>query len=187
MKKVKNIIAIVGFIISLLSCAEANTHPVIPPPEAPEEPADRGCLWTLIFPEPVMLTPLAGTQWELVGSVEVETGELTVYQYPEECIDCYSLDFDTDSTATFHGIINQRIDLFHLDTCMILQFEDILFDPPLPPEKAVPRLIGGILLTIGSYDVSEKELLLYYYFYFPYSNAIEPSLCYLFFIRKDNE
>ncbi|MCL1936913.1 MAG: hypothetical protein FWF52_00775 [Candidatus Azobacteroides sp.] len=176
-------IVVTGLLTGLWACTDADTNPVPPDNGTPVVAVDSGCSFQ--FPEPIP-HPLAGTQWSLVGSIDAETGELTEYQHPKECNDCYSLDFDTDSTAIFRNYENQRIDLFHLNSCLVVAYVAMLYDPPLLPEVSDPKLIGAILYTVGSYVASEKELLLYYYFYYPYTaNTDKPSLCYLYFKQKE--
>ena len=40
---------------------------------------------------------LQGTKWKLAGIVETETGDLKVLE-PKDCVECYTLSFDTKST-----------------------------------------------------------------------------------------
>ena len=44
------------------------------------------------------LPPLAGTTWKLAGIFDTQTGTLRVLE-PTNCEKCYTLTFDTDSTA----------------------------------------------------------------------------------------
>ncbi|MDR2145631.1 MAG: hypothetical protein LBE91_04115 [Tannerella sp.] len=48
---------------------------------------------------------LAGTQWKLVGLVDHETGDLQEFE-PKDCDDCYTLVFDTDTTAQGKSYVN---------------------------------------------------------------------------------
>jgi len=52
---------------------------------------------------------LKGAKWKLAGRVNTETGDLKVLE-PEVCEECYTLTFDTDSTAIAHSI-NSRLKL----------------------------------------------------------------------------
>jgi uncharacterized membrane protein YwzB len=165
------------FAACLCGCNEANDPPdsptwIVPEPEPPQE---TGCPFK--FP-PSVSYPLADTQWKLVGSIDAETGALTTYQHPKECADCYTLSFDTDSTATAHtGFEDLRIDIFHLDTCMNLEFLQYLFVDK-EPEVTDAKLLTIILSIIGSYSVSPDALLLYYY--------QSRRLCYLLFMKIES-
>ncbi|MDR2126334.1 MAG: hypothetical protein LBP63_05860 [Prevotellaceae bacterium] len=46
------------------------------------------------------INTLKGTKWKLAGIVDTETGVLKELE-PKDCEQCYTLDFDTDTTA--HG------------------------------------------------------------------------------------
>ncbi|MDR1346249.1 MAG: hypothetical protein LBK03_06070 [Bacteroidales bacterium] len=48
---------------------------------------------------------LQGTQWKLEGIVNVQTGEMQVLE-PVDCEQCYTLEFDTDTTASGKSTTN---------------------------------------------------------------------------------
>ncbi|MDR0581705.1 MAG: hypothetical protein LBG31_01960 [Prevotellaceae bacterium] len=48
---------------------------------------------------------LEGTQWKLAGIMDVETCNLKELE-PKDCGDCYTLEFNTDSTALGKSVIN---------------------------------------------------------------------------------
>jgi len=50
---------------------------------------------------------LTGTSWKLKGIVDLETNLSTGLE-PQDCKECYTLIFDTDTTISFYGTINQR-------------------------------------------------------------------------------
>jgi hypothetical protein len=50
------------------------------------------------------LTSLSGTKWKLKGIVDINTNKLTELE-PKDCEECYTLAFDTDSTAFGRSII----------------------------------------------------------------------------------
>lgn len=50
---------------------------------------------------------LDGTKWKLEGIVDEQTNALKELA-PKDCEECYTLTFDTDSTATVHSITNER-------------------------------------------------------------------------------
>jgi hypothetical protein len=163
----------------IYGCSDADVKPDIPvntDPEPSEQPEYSGCPFK--FP-PSVAYPLAGTQWNLVGSLTATTGELTVYKHPKECTDCYTLEFDTDSTATLHNVQDRRIDLFHLDTCLLYAITYIGFTEEINSEVADPKLVNVIMETVGSYTATSHTLLLYYYFG-------KEQLNYLLFNRKES-
>jgi hypothetical protein len=51
------------------------------------------------------LVSLNGTKWKLAGSVDAETGKLKEFE-PKACDECFTLAFDTDSTAGGVSVIN---------------------------------------------------------------------------------
>jgi hypothetical protein len=52
------------------------------------------------------LVSLKGTKWKLAGIVDVQTGKLTELE-PKNCEQCYTLTFDTDSTALLQSVSNE--------------------------------------------------------------------------------
>jgi hypothetical protein len=171
--KTKLLFAVFCLAACLCGCSQGYSGiPPTPPPE-PEPPKEEGCPFK--FPPPVA-HPLAGTQWKLVGSLDAAGGDTTTYLHPEECADCYTLSFDTDSTATFRNSIRDcRIDLFHLDTCLSLATEDI-YNPDEKPEERDAKLAYGIMHAIASYAASSDTLLLYYHY---------GSINYLLFTKQE--
>jgi hypothetical protein len=51
------------------------------------------------------IIPLEGTKWKLAGSVTIETGKLKEFE-PKTCVECFTLTFDTDSTASGISVYN---------------------------------------------------------------------------------
>jgi hypothetical protein len=51
------------------------------------------------------IMPLKGTKWKLAGSVNGITGELKEFE-PKTCTECFTLSFDTDSTAFGVSVVN---------------------------------------------------------------------------------
>ena len=51
------------------------------------------------------LQTLKDTQWKLEGYADTQTGELKELE-PRNCKECYTLTFDTDTTAYGHAMIN---------------------------------------------------------------------------------
>ena len=56
---------------------------------------------------------LVNTKWKLVGSMNDETGVLTELE-PKDCEECYTLTFDTDSTAiAFSVTMTLKVDILN--------------------------------------------------------------------------
>jgi hypothetical protein len=51
------------------------------------------------------INTLKGTKWKLAGIVDA-TGKLTELE-PKDCEQCYTLEFDTDSTAWLQSVSNE--------------------------------------------------------------------------------
>jgi hypothetical protein len=54
---------------------------------------------------PDSIIPLEGTKWKLAGAVNVATGELKDFE-PKTCVECFTLTFNTDSTAVGLSVLN---------------------------------------------------------------------------------
>jgi hypothetical protein len=54
------------------------------------------------------IVSLKGTKWKLSGIVDVQTGILKELE-PKDCEQCYTLMFDTDTTAWLHSVSNEGI------------------------------------------------------------------------------
>ena len=71
--------------------------------------------------EPEKEQSLANTKWKLAGIMDMDTGILQELE-PKDCEECYTLTFDTDSTATslsiwaIYNINLLRLDLYR-DLC----------------------------------------------------------------------
>jgi hypothetical protein len=52
------------------------------------------------------IVALKGTKWKLAGIVDVRTGVLKELE-PKDCEQCYTLEFDTDSTALLQSVSNE--------------------------------------------------------------------------------
>jgi hypothetical protein len=121
------------------------------------------------FPAPVVY-PLAHTQWKLVGVVYEtdEVKEITTLAHPEDCEDCYTLNFDTDSTASVHSIvIDLTLNLSRLNPCVSIQ--DILFCELNYCDSDTFR---NAIHLAGSYAASADELKIYYSYYYPKMNYL---------------
>jgi len=57
---------------------------------------------------------LVGTQWKLVGIVDVQSGVLKELD-PKKCVKCYTLIFDTDSTFSTHSSTNELVGNYNVD------------------------------------------------------------------------
>jgi hypothetical protein len=157
----------------LTGCADASDKPVEPfipaNPPLPPDPPPLEC--EREFPAPVVY-PLAHTQWKLAGTVDVETGEIKTLDHPADCEDCYTLDFDTDSTASAHSIIgDMTLDLSRLHPYKITQ--ELL----ISEEYSGSHTFFVAIYHAGSYTASADEFKLYYYY------KDDPKLNYLLFKR----
>ena len=70
---------------------------------------------------------LKGTKWKLAGIVDAQTGELTELE-PKNCAECFTLTFDTNTTA--HGkSIQNHVVILGLDPVSIVIATDVLDGP----------------------------------------------------------
>jgi hypothetical protein len=85
--------------LAAVGCGDAP-EPEIPAPEPePEPPIEQPSEQPSRFP------PLEGTDWKLAGIVDASTGDVRELE-PKDCATCYTLSFDTDSTAEGKVIVN---------------------------------------------------------------------------------
>jgi len=106
--------------------------------------------------------PLRGTEWKLEGIVDVQTGELKVLE-PKDCEECYTLNFETDSTFRGYTSINRLHGLF------VVNYEDFSFQIlDIFSTFAGESKDGWLFLnpfwnkSIHSFFIKENELKLYY-------------------------
>ena len=108
---------------------------------------------------------LEGTKWKLAGIVDEETGNIRVLE-PKDCEECYTLTFDTDSTATVHSISKdiKKMNLFNLTPSVSLP--DMLF-PEYYYKDSTYYMDADVfcrsVITTYCYTVISEELRLYHY------------------------
>jgi hypothetical protein len=102
----------------------------------------------IALPSPIKIE---GTSWKLAGIMDVETCKLRELE-PKDCGNCFTLTFDTDSTAKGKSVMNE----------IRLQFLPKLF--MTVPTYAYDHEVGDVQLfydamkTITSCTVTENEL-----------------------------
>ena len=67
----------------------------------------------------VNIPPLNGTKWKLAGIADVETNTLTELE-PQECKKCYTITFDTDTTASGYTACNEIYITLNIDSIQIV-------------------------------------------------------------------
>jgi len=128
------------------------------------------------------LSSLKGTKWKLAGIVDTETGVLKVLE-PKDCVECYTLTFDMDSTATVLSIwAIYKLDLSHLDLIRDICKPDNMngVEKVCLNEEAKDGIsyVDSYLFRAGiaytkSYKFTPKELKFYY-------NQLENHYCLIF-------
>jgi hypothetical protein len=99
---------------------------------------------------------LTGTKWKLGALVDIQTGE-SIEPEPKECNKCYTLEFDSDTTAIGISVLNELRFIVTASNIKVL---------------AMTKIGDGInnnvdlfydaLLTIDTYEYSKDELKIYY-------------------------
>jgi hypothetical protein len=177
--KISGLIAIFAIVACVSGCENkinAPTPPEKPEASAPDRPSHeemiKNCLKNAPAPTPYQF---AGSKWKFVKLVDVETGE-SIELEPKECEECYTIVFDTDSTANVHRVSrDMKLDLSNLHPEALI--EDILIIETYQSKDVsndADKFFRSIKLT-GSYTATTDELKLYYC----YSN----KLSYLLFKR----
>ncbi|MDR1918421.1 MAG: hypothetical protein LBQ65_02100 [Tannerellaceae bacterium] len=146
-------IGILIFSFAMVGCGNEKVSPEPPPPDPP----------VVVPPDepPVVLTPgiLAGTKWKLARFVDVQTGMRTLPE-PSFCTECFTLTFDTDSTALGRSItMDVKINLMNLNPKVMI--EDIYIDEGYPDGHG--QQFRTAILTTASFTVSPDELKLFYH------------------------
>jgi hypothetical protein len=99
---------------------------------------------------------LTGTQWKLSALVNVQTGGL-IEPEPKACDKCYTLAFDSDSTATGQSVLNRlhfSVTPSNIEMYMMTEMWD--------GENNNVALFYDALLTIDAYEYNNRELKIYY-------------------------
>jgi hypothetical protein len=101
------------------------------------------------------ITALKNTKWKLAGIVDVRTGTLKELE-PKDCEKCYTLEFDTDSTAWGTSIMNEiRLKLSPTPFMTVVSFA---YDH----EMGDVQLFYDAMKTINSCTVTENTMKLFY-------------------------
>ena len=107
-------------------------------------------------------TNLQGTEWKLIGIVDVEVDNLTELE-PKDCEKCYTLTFDTDSTFLTFSSVNE------LGGGYIADYENYSFQIIYFGGTKIGEIGDGELyvkpfenMTLQSFSLTENELRLYY-------------------------
>jgi hypothetical protein len=108
------------------------------------------------------IVSLTGTKWELAGIVDVQTGELKELE-PKDCDYCYTLEFDSDSTATGFSAGN-KIKVCLLQSCIstgapaIIGLMTFVHDG----EIGDARLFNDAIYIVDSYSVEKNGMKFFY-------------------------
>ena len=108
------------------------------------------------------LSSLKGTKWKLAGIVDNETGVLKVLE-PNDCVECYTLTFDTDSTFFTYSSYN------HLGGKFVIDYDKCSFQLTDFGGTKAGEFGDGYLYvnpfwkrTIQSFSYMENELKLFF-------------------------
>jgi len=114
---------------------------------------------------------LEGSKWKLLGLVDKRNGDIIKLE-PQKCTDCYTLIFDTDSTAFYHCIPNStplqewhKINLYNLEPG---QYGDWLLCVQWDKDGKSYCDVTAFHKAMGhaeSYSVTRKELRLFLHNY----------------------
>jgi hypothetical protein len=102
-------------------------------------------------------TSLAGTKWKLAAFVDIQTGE-SIEPEPKDCNTCYTIEFDSDTTATgrsLGNILHFIVTRSNIDLIFMTEMLEI-------GEIGNVNLFYEALRTFDTYGYSEDELKIYY-------------------------
>jgi hypothetical protein len=110
--------------------------------------------------ESIVDVKLSGTKWKLAGILNVETGELKTleaYHPITDCEDCYTLTFDTDTTAwgrscanRIHATTKKTAAGFYMGTATFVY------------ETGDCGLFLDVLMLVDDYFLRENQLIFAY-------------------------
>jgi len=100
---------------------------------------------------------LINTKWKLLGIVDTQTSVLTELE-PNNCAECYSFTFDTDSTAV--GWSTSNILMVQLRPILRVFLATYALGTDFYLEDAI--LFCNVINTITSYELNGNELNFYY-------------------------
>jgi hypothetical protein len=105
--------------------------------------------------EPTKIAPLKGTEWKLVGIVDVATNTLTTLE-PEDCKDCYTFKFVSDITAQGRAVaVPEGIKNLY-------DFSDKFENTAMGELINDAELYRKIINSITSFTYENEELKLFY-------------------------
>ena len=109
--------------------------------------------------EPKKEQTLKGTEWKLVGIVDIHTGEMRVLE-PEDCNICYTLMFDTENSFFSYSSSNEMSGDYSADyttnTILITNFGGTKRG-----ERGDGSLWWSIIPAVKSFSWQNDELKLY--------------------------
>ncbi|MDR2126333.1 MAG: hypothetical protein LBP63_05855 [Prevotellaceae bacterium] len=101
------------------------------------------------------INTLKGTKWKLAGIVDAKTGVLKELE-PKDCEQCYTLTFDTDSTAWGKSVLNTMyIRLLPKPYINIMTEID-------DSDNGDVQLFYDAIKTVDTYKVGKNELQFFY-------------------------
>jgi len=103
---------------------------------------------------------LKGTKWKLEGIVDTKTRRVKQLFEPNDCPECYTLIFDTDTTACGRSIINYSVKLISLNPVRI--FCGLSMMECNDDDIMSFNLFCETLNLVRSYEHNENELIFYY-------------------------
>jgi hypothetical protein len=98
---------------------------------------------------------LAGTKWKLAALVDVQTHE-SIEPEPKECNQCYTFEFDSDTTAIGRSVLNE------LHLTVISSSIKIGMTKIWDGENNNVKLLYDAFETLDTYENSKDELKIYY-------------------------
>ncbi|MDR0682998.1 MAG: hypothetical protein LBG15_14290 [Dysgonamonadaceae bacterium] len=99
---------------------------------------------------------LTGTKWKLAALVDVQTRE-SIEPEPKECNKCYTLEFDSDTTAIGQSVVN-TLHFIVTRSNMNMSLMTEMWDG----DQGNVNLFYEALLTLDVYEYSKEELKIYY-------------------------
>jgi hypothetical protein len=118
---------------------------------------------------------LTGTKWKLAALADIQTGE-SIEPYPKECSKCYTLEFDSDTTAVGRAVANT------LGLAVTPSSIKMIGHTKIWEGDNHFELFYDALRTIDTYEYSKDELKIYYagkkkyLLYKPFSEVELPKL-----------
>ena len=112
-----------------------------------------GCGENQNIKENILLT---GSKWKLAAFVNVQTRE-SIEPEPRECSNCYTLEFDSDTTAIGRSVENVMHFIVAMSSIKIAMISE-MWDG----ENNNVNLLYEALQTLDTYEYCKDELKIYY-------------------------